>query len=132
MGLSTFFLRKEVDFPRSDEALEKWRLLLLRCLVVSPEAVVGVAGEAGRTDLFVGEDEAVAVAGLGGDFGGGGGGTEEGLVGEEDSNWCKYSASRSRLWLWSCSSSAGEDFFVDFFPKNFIERTRAAGQGYIR
>ena len=95
--VSAFFLRKEVDFPRSDECL-KCRLLLLRCLA-SPEEVVGVAGEAGRAYFFVGEVEPVAL--LGGDFGGGGGGPEEDLVGEDDSGYWKYSASRSRLCLWS-------------------------------
>lgn len=83
VGLSVFFRRKEVDFPRSDEALVKCRVLLLRCLA-SPEGVVGVAGEAGRTYFFVGEVD--AVANLGGDFGGGGGGTED-LVGEGDSEY---------------------------------------------
>lgn len=66
--MSAFFFRED-DLPRSDEALEKCRELLERCLA-SPDGLVGVAGEAGRADLFVGDDD----ADLDGDF-----------VGEEDS-----------------------------------------------
>lgn len=67
--VSAFFFREEEDLPRSDEALEKCRELLERCRA-SPEGLVGVAGEAGRADLLVGDDE----ADLDGDF-----------VGEDDS-----------------------------------------------
>lgn len=68
VSVSAFFFREE-DLPRSDEALEKCRELLERCFA-SPEGLVGVAGEAGRADLLVGDDD----ADLDGDF-----------VGEDDS-----------------------------------------------
>lgn len=68
--VSAFFFREEEDLPRSDEALEKCRELLERCFASPPEGLVGVAGEAGRADLLVGDDE----ADLDGDF-----------VGEDDS-----------------------------------------------